>query len=288
MAGNQAPDIGQLTKILTIAIAATIILVVAVGAIFAFKMLTGDNGSPDPSPSSLGQASEASGGQNAGTTSTSPEYYTNPYNSGTQDEPELTNTTSDDTSEDDSVKTVEPFIPDDPLFSPTEFNNSVPDDTPNLEYYQVLFKNSIPFSYNSSSILVNVGKGPLIVGYKFSNFIVTTNNGNGNPYYSFLDLTVKDNSTGEVIADGGYGRTHPTTVEQYIPILKTGEFRIDMYGTGLDVELIIISGTVPENPNAIAIDPRIKNKYSVIAKKARNTPADNTIKQSGEPEEEWW
>ncbi|MBN1432299.1 MAG: hypothetical protein JW931_05960 [Methanomicrobiaceae archaeon] len=287
MTGNQAPDIDHLIKILSIIVIATVILVAVLGAIFVVKMFTDDEA--------------ASGMSEALSTSATPlpdepdpviTPIKTPQTSGI-DSGEYENLSGRtirmpvDASAEDSVKVVESIIPDDPAFKSEEFNNTAADYTLAIEYYQLLYQKEYTFLYNSSSIIATVGKGPLVVCYDVSNFAVTSGSGTGstmntqdqytdessttieglpyeNPYYSFLDIAVTDTSTGEVVATGGFGRTHPSTEEQYLKIPLTGEYRIDMYGSGLDLELRILSGTVPENPNAIAIDPNMKNKYSIV------------------------
>lgn len=305
MAGNQAPDIGQLTKILTIAIVATLILVATVGILFAVKIFT-DTGS-DSSYSTTDSTYEPTPGITPAYTEQIPG---SSNNNEIQDASKQVIQMPVDESADDSVEYITSFTPDDPYFHPPEFNNTSPDNTIAGEYYQVIYENKQKLEYYSASMIVNVGKGPLIICYSVSNYIVTVGSGTGstqnnedpgfpaetieglpceNPFYTFLDITVIDNSTvtcnstGEVVATGGFGRTYPSTEKQYLKIPMTGEFRIDIYGTGLDMDLKILSGTVPENPNAIWIDPAMKDKYFQVTSKESETEASQEI-----PEEMWW
>ena len=301
MTGNQAPDIDQLIKILSIIVIATVILVAALGAIFVVKMFTGDEAGSEMSEALSTSATPLPDEPDP----VNPPIKT-PQTSGI-DSGGRTIRMPVDASAEDSVKVVESIIPDDPAFKSEEFNNTAADYTLAIEYYQLLYQKEYTFLYNSLSIVASVGKGPLVVCYDVSNFAVTSGSGTGstmntqdqytdessatieglpyeNPYYSFLDITITDTSTGEFVATGGFGRTHPSTEEQYLKLPMTGEYRIDMYGSGLDLELRILSGTVPENPNAIAIDPNMKNKYSLVISE------DETGEKgaSSEPPMEMW
>ena len=281
MAGNQTTDIGQLTKILTIAVIITLILVAVVGILFAFKMISGDGGSSESSTTTPTPDESATVIQPTYTEQT-PD---NTHNYDTQSSSKIEIKIPEDNSADDSAEMVGNFVPDDPAFSPPEFNTTVADYSLSMEYYQLLYEKEQTLKFDSMSIIVTVGKGPLLLSYDVSNFLVTEGSGTGstqdekytdsssktieglpyeNPYYSFLNINVTNNKTGEVVATGGFGREFPSTEEQFLKIPMTGDFRIDIYGSGLHLDLKILSGTVPENPDAIKIDANMKDKYISI------------------------
>ena len=258
MTGSQVPDIGQLTKILTIAIVAVLILVVAVGALFVSKMFTGNDEILDSFASSYSEYDPLITSTNSEQTTSHPAYSQNSQTSPTQ-----TDTLSSDTGISDSVNVVDSFTPDDPYFQPFEFKTSeVPEDPVSQEYFQTLYRTSKTFQFDSMSIVVSVGKGPLVVCYAVSGLISGSGDGDGNPYYSFLTVTVIDNKTNEIVATGGYNRKNPSDDEQYITIPRTGEFRINIYGTGLDAEINVLSGTIPENPNSFSVITNANDVFS--------------------------
>jgi hypothetical protein len=259
MTGSQVPDIGQLTKILTIAIVAVLILVVAVGALFVSKMFTGDNEILDSFASSYSEYDPLITSTNSEQTTSHPAY----SSQNSQTSPTQTDTLSSDTGISDSVNVVDSFTPDDPYFKPFEFKTSeVPEDPVSQEYFQTLYRTSKTFQFDSMSIVVSVGKGPLVVCYAVSGLISGSGDGDGNPYYSFLTVTVIDNKTNEIVATGGYNRKNPSDDEQYITIPRTGEFRINIYGTGLDAEINVLSGTIPENPNSFSVITNANDVFS--------------------------
>ena len=267
MAGNQTTDIGQLTKILTIAVIITIILVAAVGVLFVFKMISSDAGSSE-SPDTTSSPDASSTVQPTYTEQT-PE---STYDYNTESASKTTIQIPEDKSADDSAKMIGSFVPDDPAFSSPEFNTTIADYTISTEYYQLLYKKEQDLQYDSFSIVVTVGKGPLVVYYGVSDYSENENGdddyGGENPNYSYVDINVTNYKTGEVVATGGFGRKYPSTEEQYLKIPSTGEFKIDVYGTDLDLDLEIFSGTVPENPSAIMIESNMKDKYLYLAEKA--------------------
>ncbi|WP_157199047.1 hypothetical protein [Methanolacinia paynteri] len=259
MTGSQVPDIGQLTKILTIAIVAVLILVVAVGIIFVSKMLPGDDMVPDSSSPSYNEYDPLITSSNNGQTTAPPVY----NNQDTQTNSGQAANLPGDTGISDSVNVVDSFTPDDPYFKPFEFKTSeVPEDPVSQEYFQTLYRTSKTFQFDSMSIVVSVGKGPLVVCYAVSGLISGSGDGDGNPYYSFLTVTVIDNKTNEIVATGGYNRKNPSDDEQYITIPRTGEFRINIHGTGLDAEINVLSGTIPENPNSFSVITNANDVFS--------------------------
>ncbi|ADN35394.1 hypothetical protein Mpet_0620 [Methanolacinia petrolearia DSM 11571] len=279
MTGSQVPDIGQLTKILTIAIVAILILVVAVGVIFVSKMFIGNNEVPDSPASTYNEYDPLiASTYNEQTATSSAE--TGQVSSA------QTGTLSTDTGISDSINVVDSYIPDDPYFRPLEFDTAaVPEDPVSRQYFQTLYKTTKTFQYDSMSIVVSVGKGPLVVCYAVSDFISETDDGDGVPYYSFLAVTVINNKTNETVATGGYGRTNPSEDEQYLTIPMTGEFRINIYGTGLDGAITVLSGTVPENPNSFSV---ITNANDVFSQMTTGKVVTEEATEIPEEEEEWW
>jgi hypothetical protein len=277
MTGNQGTDIGQLTKILTIAIVAVLILVVAVGILFVSKMFVGNDEILDTFESSYGEYYNSvvspTPGQQTTTGSSAGISQTGSVQTGNM---------AADTGISDSVNVVESFIPDDPFFKQFEFEtDAVPEDSVRREYYQALYKTSKSLDYDSMSVVVSVSKGPLVVCYEVSNFAAEADDGSGNPYYSFMNIAVINTETNETVATGGYNRQNPSEEEQYFKVPMVGEFRIDAYGKGLDVDLTVLSGTVPENPNSFSVIPDANDVYSQL------TSRSSALYEDIDYEEEW-
>lgn len=125
---------------------------------------------------------------------------------------------------------------------------------------------------NATGLLVNVVEGPLYIVYVVSpqlDCLVSPASCRGSmkvpatrPY---LKITVRDDQTHEIVAEGGYGREfssdtgkYTITVEtkegsttstpgpRYIPIYKEGKYHLTVEGNYLDVDLSIITGTSPD------------------------------------------
>jgi len=276
MTGNQGTDIGQLTKILTIAIVAVLILVVAVGILFVSKMFVGNDEILDTFESSYGEY------YNSVVSPTPGQQTTTGSSAGiSQTGSVQTGNNAGYTGMKDSVDVIGSFDPDDPYFDQFEFETDiVPEDSTPREYYQTLYKTNKHMQYDSMSIVVNVGKGPMIVCYEVSN------TDSESPYYSFLNIAVANIKTNETVATGGYNREYPSEEEQYFKVPMVGEFRIDFYGNGLDTDITILSGTVPENPNSFSIIPNSNDVYSELTSGSSALYED--YEEEGDEEGWWW
>lgn len=172
------------------------------------------------------------------------------------------------------------------------------------------FEKTYTFGGNATGLLVNVVEGPLYILYTVkpqNDCLLNPNSCRGNmdkpvqrPY---LKISVRDNETGEIIAEDGYGREYSSDTGEYefsitgqdpdslttsagkistnivspgprrIILYEEGVFHITMEGNYLDIDLSIITGASP--------DP-----LEVTSEKGSGAPsATPTINPE---EEEWW
>lgn len=207
----------------------------------------------------------------------------------------------------DIVTEVTPFLTPDPypVLHGTRINA-----TPQYRFLdrQPEFEKKYVFGGNATGLLVNVVEGPLYIVY-------TVNPQNDclfNPescrgtleepvQRPYLAITVRDNETGEIVAEDGYGREYSSDTGKYefsisgidpdsltssaggistnivspgprrIVLYKEGKFHVTLEGNYLEIDLSIITGSSP--------DPL---EYTYENKPA--TSAEPVL----EPEEERW
>lgn len=201
------------------------------------------------------------------------------------------------------VTEVAPFLTPDPypILHGTRIN-----ETPQYSFLdrEPEFEKIYAFGGNATGLLVNVIEGPLYLVYTVN----PQNDCLRNPdscrgsldkpvQRPYLTITVRDNETGEIIAEDGYGREYSSDIGSYsisissensegetetitqepgprrIVIYREGTFHITMEGNYLDIDLSIITGASP--------DP-----LEVTSEKGSGAPsATPTINPE---EEEWW
>ncbi|MBQ3719167.1 MAG: hypothetical protein II893_07245, partial [Methanomicrobium sp.] len=206
--------------------------------------------------------------------------------------------TGNDTSIDDSVTEI-------PVYGPEKTNllsATSPKENGNISlgYYQLLFEKKYDYrkKMGNSSLLVNVNRGPLVVHYEVSNPTVSMSTtgkvedkdldkkyqGNyenkgkeieglpfENPNYCNAAITIIDNTTGRIVATDGFGITDSSVTKKDVTVYSVGEYLIYCTGTGLEIDVKVITGATPDNPNAIAVDTSAKDAFSSLTKSGDKT-----------------
>ncbi|MFA4861867.1 hypothetical protein [Methanoregula sp.] len=147
------------------------------------------------------------------------------------------------------------------------------------------FQKKYHLAGNATGLLVNVVEGPLYIVYTVTpqkDCLKNPESCRGTikvpvnrPY---LTITVRDNTTQQVIAEDGYGREYSSDIgkyaisissknaegstntdtstpgPRYIPIYREGSFQITIEGNYLDTDISIITGTSP-NPRQKGMEP---------------------------------
>jgi len=183
------------------------------------------------------------------------------------------------------VSEVAPFLTPDPypVLHGTQFNNT--HDFSRLGGTGIEFEKTYVLNGNANGLLVNVTKGPLYIIYEVTpqnDCLMDPGSCRGDltkpvnrPY---LTITVRDNTTKEIVAEDGYGREYSsdtghatysntgkdtadsllssatygdvTTISspgpRYIKIYKDGMFHITLEGSFLSVNVKIRTGATPD------------------------------------------
>lgn len=249
--GKKGINTDQMIKIMTIGIIAILVVAVVIGIFVGLKYITPEDGEESIIPSVIQDINPFSS------------QITPSYND-IENAPTPSPSSGKETGITDSASIIAPFTPDDPYYSPADFNTTPPPEQQvEEENLQVLYHNSFTMTYTALSIRATAGKGPLVIDYS----VTDTIDDNGNPFYSFLQINVTDFETGEVVGQGGYGRIYSTEEDQSIKIPRTGDFRIDIYGSGIDLDLKVMSGLNAGLTSQAMAQDTIVEEY---------------------PEDEWW
>ena len=257
MAGdNTGFNTDKIIRLMTIGIIATLFLALAVGSLYIIQNFF-PKSQEDITPTGNIEYIPSDA------------YYRPEYsNSDSPAVSDITNPDANHAGEKDTATVIEPFTPDDPYYfsSAARFNTKTPPEQTILkeeQTFQTLYQNNFDMIYTALSIKATAAKGPLLIEYTVSNSIGSSLN----PAYSFLVINVTDYNTGENVASGGYAREYCSETTQSIKVLQAGDFRIDIYGNGISLDLKVKSGA---EPGQTTDAPQ------------KQSPVENY------PEEEWW
>ncbi len=158
----------------------------------------------------------------------------------------ISNIDSPHYEEKDFVDIIPPFTPDDPDYFNAQLGaKDRPVQEIAEEKLQTLFTQKFRLDYTPISIKAEVSKGPLVIQYNVSpdtSYSKKYDPGRLNPYFTYMEIKVSDEKTGELVAEDGYGKMYGFYTEKTMKILSAGTFRIDIYGKMVDVDLKISSG----------------------------------------------
>lgn len=299
MAGAKTFDTDKLVRLMGVAVVIVIVLIaVAVGMVVLkdvsnFIPGTGSHSAPDqtgsqniPGNPDVGQPTVPANDPSYDPVAEAREAYIRALNEAAAKENKT------DKSVDDSVTEI-------PVYG-SEKANTLSANSPKADgnisigYYQVIFEKKYDYrkSMGNSSLLVDVNRGPLIVHYEVSNPTVTIGSGTGstknkkytddsgreikdlpteNPTYCYAEINIIDNKTGKTVATGGFGRTDSSSTKKDISVYSAGEYLIYCTGTGLEVDVKVITGATEDNPNAIAVDTAAKDAFSSLTRSGTKT-----------------
>ncbi len=322
MAGANTLDTDKLVKLMAVAIIVIVVLIAGLFGMIAINMVSGSAGVlPFGSISSVADQTHTNQNIQNGVTQndlsgsqqinpeSDPAYQARQAYLKAMNEAAAKENVSDK-STGDTVKVVTTST----LINPDNYlvSGGVPADNKSTAYYQVIFEDKYILKESHGSLIAEVNRGPLVVHFEVSNPAVTSGSSTGSsknkkytgesgheipnlpvevPYYCYAGIDIIDNKTGKVVATGGFGRTFPSINKQDVIVHGTGEYRIDYYGTGLDLDLKVITGATEQNPDAIAIDPSAKDAFSQLTRSGTKTvlksgSVTGTSNENRPPE--WW
>lgn len=305
MAGAKTFDTDKLVRLMGVAVVIVIVLIaVAVGMVVLkdvsnFIPGTGSHSAPDqtgsqniPGNPDVGQPTVPANDPSYDPVAEAREAYIRALNEAAAKENKT------DKSVDDSVTEI-------PVYG-SEKANTLSANSPKADgnisigYYQVIFEKKYDYrkSMGNSSLLVDVNRGPLIVHYEISNPTVSMSTtgkkvdkeldkkyqGNyddkgkeikdlpfENPNYCNAAITIIDNKTGKIVASDGFGLTDSSVTKKDVTVYSAGEYLIYCTGTGLDIDVKVITGATEDNPNAIAVDTAAKDAFSSLTRSGTKT-----------------
>ena len=100
------------------------------------------------------------------------------------------------------------------------------------QVFPVIFQQSYAFKYQYEAVVAKVAQAPLIIDFAVSPETST-------PIQSFFMITVRDNTTQQLLAQDGYFRTYSTNSPKRLYFSSPGTYHINMYGAFVDVDLTI-------------------------------------------------
>ncbi|MBP5083005.1 MAG: hypothetical protein J6104_02080, partial [Methanomicrobium sp.] len=92
-----------------------------------------------------------------------------------------------------------------------------------------------------------------------------------NPNYCNAAITIIDNKTGKIVASDGFGLTDSSVTRKDVTVYSVGEYLIYCTGTGLEIDVKVITGATEDNPNAIAVDTAAKDAFSSLTRSGTKT-----------------
>ena len=98
--------------------------------------------------------------------------------------------------------------------------------------FPVIFDQSYDFKYQYEAVVAHADKAPLIIDFAVSP-------GSTTPIRSFFLITVRDNTTRQLLAQDGYFRTYSDNSPKRLYFSSPGTYHINMYGAFVGVDLTI-------------------------------------------------
>ena len=131
-----------------------------------------------------------------------------------------------------SVREVGAFQPDDPNYYGPEIHAISRPLPAEATEKKLIMSRNIDFAYTARSFEADISDGPLVITYYINEHDDTTID-------SFLEVTVTDRTTGEVLLEDGYRRKYGAELKEEFTIYYEGPVRIDLYGNKVNADLLI-------------------------------------------------
>lgn len=131
-----------------------------------------------------------------------------------------------------SVREVGAFQPDDPNYYGPEIHavsRPLPADAAEKK---LIMSQNIDFAYTARSFEADIADGPLVITYFINEHDDTT-------VACFMEVTVTDCTTGEVLLEDGYRRKYGAELKKDFTIFYEGPVRIDLYGNMVNADILV-------------------------------------------------
>ena len=122
----------------------------------------------------------------------------------------------------------------DPNYYPLPYYSTIYN--PGAHLPPTIFQQSYNFNFQYEAVLVNVVQSPLIIDFAVSP-------GSSSPIRSFFMITVRENSTHNLLAQDGYFRTYSSNSPKRLIFSSPGTYHINMYGSFVSAYLTLRAPT---------------------------------------------
>ena len=131
-----------------------------------------------------------------------------------------------------TVHEVGAFQPDDPNYYGAELHAITrPIPTEKTEKKLIMSQN-IDFAWTARSFEADIEDGPMVITYSINEHDDTT-------VACFMEMTVTDCTTGEVLLEDGYRRIYSADLKKECTLYYEGPVRIDLYGNLVNADIFI-------------------------------------------------
>ena len=131
-----------------------------------------------------------------------------------------------------TVHEVGAFQPDDPNYYGPELHAAKRPLPAEAVEKTLIMNRSIDFMWTARSFEVDIEDGPMVITYYINEHDDTT-------AACFMELTVTDCTTGEVLLEDGYRRKYSADLKKDLTLFYEGPVRIDLYGNKVNADIFI-------------------------------------------------
>lgn len=194
-----------------------------------------------------GEQTSAESDRNAGNASVNPQIEHKAESTFTHNNAKDSSLRSGHTGGKNRVCITAPILPKDPYeVNLDEIDLLEPYSSPSVETpanLETLFSETFALEFSANAVLVQISRAPLVIDFRVRPRRQT-------PLESYMELSVRDPKTREILARDGYGYKYSTDLEKTVVILEPGKYHITLYGKRVAVDLAI--RTAPEDAAGIA------------------------------------
>ena len=130
------------------------------------------------------------------------------------------------------VHEVGAFQPDDPNYYGAELHATTRPLPAEAAEKTLIMNQNIEFAWTARSFEADIEDGPMVISYYINEHDDTT-------VSSFMELTVTDCTTGEVLLEDGYRRKYGADLKKDLTVFHEGTVRIDLYGNLVNADILI-------------------------------------------------
>jgi hypothetical protein len=153
-----------------------------------------------------------------------------------QQSSQASQTVSASTTVNSTAQAAAPIVPEDPYAHNLSHSRPPPLETP--AGLVAIFSRSYTMEYDTAEgIEVDVDKGPLVI-----DFSVAPDRSDYASYECYVEITVRDAETLEIVQQNGYGREYSEETKKSIEIFDEGKYHITLIGTRMKVNVLISVG----------------------------------------------